>query len=177
MFSHYWPGDGVGGPPPPAAGSGYSPLYAGVVVGTVLLWCLAVALSPSVSVWAVAVPWPLLRAWGLAVWGRVRPWVWRHCPLRVRLLWLVATLLYRTDAFDRACTAVRCVAVEPGMRTRRVWGEIGQRVGQVPGVGENVFRHLAATEYYGAEPFGRLHHRNLLLELAYVALKDKIHRG
>lgn len=180
MFSHYWPGDGVGGTPPPATGSGYSPLHYGLTAGVVVLWWLVALLQPPVGAWALAalpLPWPVLRSWLLAAWARLRPWVWRHCSLRVRLLWVVADLLYRDDAFTRACLAVQHVAVEPGMRERRVWGEIGQRVGQVPGVGENVFRHLAATEYFGAQPFGRLHHRNLLLELAYVALKDKIRRG
>lgn len=181
MFSHYWPGDGVGGStPPPSTGTGYSRAAAFAVGGTsAFLFLLAALYQPAFGVfWAgvAPLPWPLLRSWvwaGLCASARAS---WPYLSLRWRVLWRVVQVLYSPE-FESARDAVQQVAVAPDMRTRKVWGEIGQRVGRVPGIGENVFRHLAATERMPPKPFGRLHERNLALELAHLALKEKLHRG
>lgn len=173
MFSHYWPGDGVQGELPPAA-TGWQGLPPSLIAGTTLLWLLSVWPDAVVVMAAVpAFPWPLSALWARLTWWAARQ-LWRRLSLRYRLLWTLWRLL-GSDAFLKAQEIVSTVATTPGMRDRSTWGEIGRWAGAYPGLGENVYRHLrAAALWEGAPRFGRLHERNLLLELAYFSLKDSL---
>lgn len=175
MFSHYWPGDGITSGPSPSTNTGWFSAPSLGAAGIGFLWFLLLFMQPGLAAVPPFLPGDLRPwLWRMLTWAVTRMWPW--LPLRWRLVWRVILVLH-SPGFERARTAVQTVAVTPGMRTKHVWGEIGQRVGQLPGVGENVFRHLRATELMGEPVFGQMHLRNLALELAHLALKDKMYRG
>lgn len=99
---------------------------------------------------------------------------WRRNQLGERL-WLLFRLvgLLASPSYSTARMAVRSVAIEPRMRD---WHREGPtwapHLGQ-PGLQENLSRHFLASERFGPIPFSQRHGRNLLMELAYFALKER----
>lgn len=162
----YWPGDGVLNGTPPANPGQYPAWQAAVVCGSLLL--IAFGGAP-VSMAAVMV---IPRAWSQALYRRSVAW-WRLVPVRVRLFIAVMRVIW-SPAFATAMTSVKTVASGTlgNAREPNVWGPLGNRMGATPGVGENVWRHLQATEQYGPVPVRQRHARNLALELAFYGLKE-----
>lgn len=89
---------------------------------------------------------------------------------RLYTLWRVAVLLF-SPSYERARQAVRSTAIEPDIRDKHVSGLFWAR--HMPLSRENLTRHMLATERFGVAPLGARHYRNLLLELAYFALKER----
>lgn len=107
---------------------------------------------------------------------RLIRWAWwgvvHLVPERLYLFVRLVMLLWGPD-WARARAAVRQTATTPGLADRKAWGEIGRRAADHPGVGENVFRHLRAIDAYGTTPYRHASTRNLRLELAWLALKER----
>lgn len=172
LQSIYWPGDGQVNAVPVTT-TQYPAWQAAVTAGALVLAAiagmpmpLAVATVTQASGERTPLERLVKRGWQVSTPLRRRvPDRWWLLLRLVRVLW--------SPEFDRARAAVRQVAVTPGMRESRMWGAIGQRAGAVPGVGENVFRHLLALEHYGAAPGRQGHVRDTALQLAYLALKDR----
>lgn len=168
LGSLYWPGDGVG-PGPVVPKPGYASWQAAVV--PCLLFGLASLTATPGLLCAVVVPMPTRYRWPR--WLRILGHKVRLAiPERLWLLWRVACVLW-SPAYVQAHQAVRAVAITPHMREKHMWGEIGHRAAMVHGRGENVFRALLAVEAYGATPHTTGHLRNTLIELAYLALKER----
>lgn len=87
---------------------------------------------------------------------------------KFKLLYRVMRLIF-SPAFHSTFDVVREVAHTPNMNNGKAWGEIGRYMGQVPGVGENVYRKLLADQKLG-EKVERVE-RDLLIQLAYYGYK------
>lgn len=164
MHSLYWPGDGlVNGAPAPALTQYPAWQHVAITALSLLLCC-----APG-GVHLATVP-----LFGLRLskrWKQRLVFYWRHwVPLRVRLTVRLFSLLWGPD-WSKACHVVQTVATTPRMREPNVWGPIGNYMGQQPGVGENLHRHMLAAQLWGPEEPYHRHERNVLLELAYYALK------
>jgi hypothetical protein len=169
LHEHYWPGDGTGPVVIPTE-AGYAAWQASVIA-TALSLCLAMTGAPIGLAFS---PVPPDLIWKKR-WRRARRWMMRHLVSeRVWVLWRVARLLW-SPAYVRARSAVRVIAVAPGFNEgdRRGWEQVGQIMGAVPGIGENLYRSLAAQLEYGEVPHRQKHQRTTVLELAYWALKGR----
>lgn len=169
----YWPGDGVQGQAPPPTSWQY-PMVQAAISG-VFCYLLMIAGHP-----APALAFLLPPIWNERFRLRrkaCRRWFnnfWRaHVRIRPRLLFRLVRLLY-SKQFDQALKAVTEVAggTHGDIRDPNVWGLIGNRMGQQPGTGENLWRHMLATELYGHSPVRQKHKRNLVLEMAYYGIKE-----
>lgn len=151
--SMYYPGDGiVNNAPKPAS------LYKSWESGVIHVFVGVPPLPPSV------------RHYLRDVWTRLR----RRVPERVFLVFKLISLLYGPE-WGKAKAAVWAAAKDaPNMRDTDAWGEVGRRMGEHPGVGENVYRHLFALDQYGFEPF-KGNEIDIRLNLAWLALKERHH--
>ena len=111
-------------------------------------------------------PWRRLKD----IWWRF----WRKNQLGERL-WLLfrLILLLFSPSYAKARRAVRETAVTPHMRDKQTWGMFWSTHSSQPGLQENLSRHLLATDKFGPVPFALRHLRNVSLELAYFALKER----
>lgn len=99
------------------------------------------------------------------------PWV-EHFWKKLKLLWMVVKIVFGHE-FGRALDIVQDVAHTEGMNNGKAWGVVGQQAGKIAGVGENMFRHLLATQKWGPEVLGNRDLRDLSLQLAYVLYKKR----
>lgn len=152
--SLFWPGDGVEAEAPAPGSTGYTNA---AVIGS-----FALTLPPGVWVRLCAT---LLRWWIIT---------YRHyVPERLYILARVVKLLWSKD-YQRARGAVRSVAVS-GLSNRKLWGEIGNRMGKSPHEAENVYRHFLALETFGEVAHQHRYERNATLELAWLAMRERHH--
>jgi hypothetical protein len=148
FHSFYWAGDGAA--PPPVTNQGYT--------NAAVIGCFALYLPISRRTRKV-----ITQRWNALL---------RYIPERVWLLWRLARLIFSPE-FARAQEAVRLTARTPGMRDKKIWSEIGQRLYVVPGARENFYRRLKAEELYGTYEPRQRHTMNAAIELAYYALKER----
>jgi hypothetical protein len=168
LHSLYWPGDGIVNAvavPDDAQYPAWQPVV--ITACSLLLWMVPTGpLHLAFIVPFTTYGWQLSKRWKQRLTG-----YWRKLPLRVRLAVRLARVLW-SDEWTKACAIVQEVNRTPGMREPNVWGPIGNYMGQQPGVGENVYRHLLAAQKWGPErPYER-HTRNLMFELAHYAAKE-----
>ena len=171
QWSHslFWPGDGVVNATP-AAPATY-PTWQAVVTTAVVLLAVLGGLPVGMAV-VVPLPTPL-RPLHARLCKRLRQTLNRYrwlIPGRLWLLWRVWRLT-GTDEFRSADTLVREVARTPGLRRTQtdVFSKMGQRGGET----ENYYRHVLVTEAFCTRGPRRAHVRNLAVELAYTALKER----
>lgn len=168
MFSHYWPGDGQVNEPPVTTVVDTYPMWK---IGSTSFFALLLLMAdPGAVAVAGALGVTIPRVWQKRLTGwwirGYRDWV----PERLYVLVRVLRFLVSED-YQRARAAVRVVAVS-GLSNKKLWGLIGQRAAQDPHLAENLYRHLYAVDVIGPLPAGR-QARNLLLELAWLALKER----
>lgn len=171
LHSIYWPGDGVE-QETPVAPTGY--MWGSVIAG-LAWWLAAIAGVPMPVVMATVVETSRERTLGQRLVKRF--WQWstpyrKQIPDRWWLLLRLVRLLWSPE-FERAREAVRAVATTPGMREKRMWAAVFGKANTVPGVGENLVRHLAAVDQFGGVRSRQGHVRSAALELAYLALKER----
>lgn len=90
---------------------------------------------------------------------------------RLKALWWALKLVCSKRwavVYDVVCD----VAQTPDMNNGKAWGKIGNIAGQVPGLGENVHRHLLALQKIQSQ-IGRQDVDDLLIHLAYIAYKKR----
>lgn len=118
--------------------------------------------------------------WERQVKGWRRWWndVGQRLPERIWLLWVVATVIFSRD-FPSARYAVRKSATDQAPRDFGAWEAIHNTINFYPYLGENYYRNMEAVlwTHLHAKEMGRatvpLHRRQLLVELAYLALKER----